>query len=234
MERRLRPELFLLYVLAAISCKDDDPGSVATHGGNGGDTAGKGGSGGHVSAGRGGSGGESAGGGGSAGPPAEGSECDPGTDDTDAGSSQCTGGVINGWPRTCRRRYVDVQCYVTEDSECLPASTDGLVGRLGDFIRSAGFEPEFVLDSADELELPESCAALLQCCSRLTMYDRHTMCEDAIDGVSATYADSVCRDYSAHAEDWFGCKVTPNDNDAGAHAPVKQCCYRACGHYVDT
>jgi hypothetical protein len=60
------------------------------------------------------------------------------------------------------------------------------------------------------------------------------MCEEFVDGVSATYAGCACRHYGADGDNGRGykCKMTADASDAGAHAPAEQCRYRACGHHV--
>jgi hypothetical protein len=222
VDRSLRPELIALSLLAAISCKDEPATAAAGTGGNSGasgrDTA-------PTGAGAiGGFGGNRTGGtGGSL--PATGSECVP----TKSISTDpaCRGGMID-WMMTCKPRYAAVQCYVTDAAECPPPTAPGLVGQLGDYISSSGFLPEFVLDDDGERDLPDSCGALLACCSHLPNSSERMLCADKVDATSADDADRTCRDLAANS-----CSAAIGD-DAGSQDPLKLCCYRTCGHSEDT
>jgi hypothetical protein len=258
MAQRYALEVFVLYLLAAASCSDEhelEPGRE-TSGTSGGKVAGSGGaaeagrSAGSAGAGRGAGStgaGRSAGASGAAGegkagtsggPLNNGDECVPArAASPDAGV--CAGGYKE-WDG-CKARYEDVQCYIADttlaEPECLPASDPSLVGRLGDYILSAGFVPEFVIETVPTRTLPARCEAVLACCeqSHAADYLKHN-CFDRVDDTHFDDEYKCTVSNLPSVEKMYMCTAPGFDADAGVAADSRHslCCYRTCGHLRDT
>lgn len=147
----------------------------------------------------------------------------------------------------CKQRHEDVQCYVAElkdgHPDCLPDSDPAVVGRLVDFIHSNGFGAEFVLEAAPDMMLPAGCDDVVACCEQLTVSYEQSACFDALDDTHHGAID--CSTFSTRPPPFGGTtwgdscpalKAKSSDEDAGPPEPTHYglCCYRACGHTIDT
>jgi hypothetical protein len=140
------------------------------------------------------------------------------------------------WLRQCKVRYEGTQCYVASSGEaCLPASDPGVIPKVLDWISSAGFQAEFVLDDAPRVGVPASCDKMLDCCAQQPDDMLATLCYDRVDDPDALQrcGDPLPAMFAPACPGVDADSGTAPVNDA-AGVRFSLCCYKVCGYDVDT
>ena len=157
------------------------------------------------------------------------------------GAAVCSGSIPPTVIQPGSKRYEQEQCYLTEpqsgEPDCLADDANGLNEKLSDFIFSAGFRSEFVIDSADTVAVPWQCEALIRCCEEnATDSDGNSpfyggRCFDDLDRQTPPTAEYCQQRFDAYQNDGYCATVDPGTPDGPQRA---LCCYNTCGytHYT--
>jgi hypothetical protein len=140
---------------------------------------------------------------------------------------------------SCRSRYEQLRCYVTQEPEgqaaCLPPTDSRVIGLFDNRVSSVGFAVEFVIDAISPGTIPDECAALVDCCYHHIGGDSgRQRCYNLLDDPAFAACDTATDD------PWQFCpKVTPPagaDADGGEPPASHKspCCYRVCGYSHQT